>query len=630
MFRHFSLMFAFAIATAGFSQTALPPAQVDASYKVQIAWAVNGAVCPCRVTFKGLPPWLKGSSDGLLMGKPGPEPQDLALFSMTVTDTEKYQAVYQFTIKVMEEAPPQVVRAGGDIKSAAGNSGNNSPSAGKEAPQSPSGKAAQPNANSADAGSGAGGASDSKNAASSNSGSESGDTTKKDAAANGAAAGNEIQPAPTPDAKAAKTKEPWIYFNEPIAAGDNFVRGAAQPGALVELTRCSDGDCNHGRLQVLETTADENGRFAIPLPGAPLQRGEELSLRQFNKGQGSAPFVRKVVPYDRNGEEARAILGYQQAGASAAQHDQNWFFDFYISRPIGGSDDSPSPWRWWGNVRVASYPQQGDVPVATFASSFIQQFGQLKVNQLAQAAEFVTGPEYKLHRWDFSRGRSENTRQQFTLGVFGGIGATGPLDPSSNATVFETPAATSPDRARFVSTFPKAAGSQFIAFVTPDRDSFLRQYFAGIRLTTNYLDTRSHQPLMSAPAIVSFSAGQNEVVTGGRLRGVVFRTEAFYPLPFFSRAQDKKGALAAIYLFGSAQMHGVWGAKNIDPFILKPRPDIAPSDPTVAVVTAASNRDVYRIGIGVDFLHMIMALTHPPTDSSAATTIQKNTSIPSK
>jgi hypothetical protein len=317
----------------------------------------------------------------------------------------------------------------------------------------------------------------------------------------------------------------------------------------------------------------------------------------------------------RSGEEARVIIGYQQAGASAAKSQQNWFFDFYGSRPLklwGDYAEDTSPvTRWWGNVRVASYPQQGDIPVATFASSLTQQFGQLKVNQLAQAAEFLTGLEFRLSKFKFSfLGRSENdTRQRFSLGFMVGGGATGPLDPVSTLSLFEAPVSTSPERARFLAKFPQAAGSQFIGFVSPDRDKFLRQYFAGFRLTTHYANSETRAPLISAPALVSIALGQNEVVTGGRMQGVVMRTEAFYPLPFGNRRDDMRGALAAIYLFGTVQMR-LGGAKNIDPFILKPATNIDGSDPRVAIVTSPSNRDIYRIGFGVDFIHMITTLTH--------------------
>jgi len=151
----------------------------------------------------------------------------------------------------------------------------------------------------------------------------------------------------------------------------------------------------------------------------------------------------------------------------------------------------------------------------------------------------------------------------------------------------------------------------------------------GLRLATTYLDKYARTPLTVAPAMLSVALGQNELVTGGRFHGMVLRTEAFYPLPFFNRSQDKRGALAALYLFGTAQTH-FGRSNNITPLLLKSRPDIAGSDPNVTIVTAPSNRDTYRIGFGIDLVHTIMALTHPNdnTKADAGTAIPPPAQLP--
>jgi hypothetical protein len=95
----------------------------------------------------------------------------------------------------------------------------------------------------------------------------------------------------------------------------------------------------------------------------------------------------------------------------------------------------------------------------------------------------------------------------------------------------------------------------------------------------------------------------------------VLRTEAFYPLPFFNRAQDRRGALAAIYLFGSSQIR-MRRAQNLVPLILNPS-TVSGSDPSVTIRSVPSNRDIYRIGFGIDLVHAIMALTNPPAASSS-------------
>ena len=583
MFRRL-LILGFAMCTVGYCQTPLPAAQAGVAYKAQLGFPVKaGAVYPFKFSYTNLPAWLRSSAEakpdaGRLAGIPGPSDvsDQPVTFMVSITDAQgNHLDPFSFSILVTSGTPEHVVIAGAGVQS--------------QTPAAPSSAAASP------------GATPGPGAA----------APPSSSAASQPAAGS--QPSGAAATSNQANQQPVIVppvLHEPVARGARSIAGTAESFAIVEMMRGHDP-------KVLRTIADPNGHFQINIPAAdsPLHAAEDLEIRQI-KGGNASDFLRKtVVPYYRNGEELRAILGYQQAGASAAKFDQNWFVDFYISRPLSflrkENDTGPSMFRWWGNVRVASFPQQGDIPIATFASNFVQQFGQLRVNQLVQSAEFLTGFEVKLLSGRFPfLGKSEETRQRFTLGLFGGGGATGPLDPASSLRIFETPGPTSPQRPVFDQRFPGIT-SKFIGFASPDRDNFLRQYLVGLKLTTTYMGKESRAPLISAPAMLALALGQNEVVTGGKLQGVVLRTEAFYPLPFFNREQDRKGALAALYLFGTAQMH-LGKSHNFTPLILNPRPDITGSDPNVTIVTSPSNRDIYRIGFGMDLVHAIMSLTHPP------------------
>jgi hypothetical protein len=268
--------------------------------------------------------------------------------------------------------------------------------------------------------------------------------------------------------------------------------------------------------------------------------------------------------------------------------------------------------RWWGNVRVASYPQQISTPVAEFASTFAATIGKLKVNELAQSAEFVTGLEFRLFETNSLFGRSEDTRQRFALALFLGGGATGPLDPKSTLSIFAVPSPSSPQYPSFVKNYPQAAGSTYVGFVSPDRDRFFRTYFGGFRLNTDYLSGRNRAPLNSAPALVAIAVGQNEIVTGGKLSGLVGRIEAFYPLPIGERR-----LLSGIYLFGTAMLR-LTGAKEVTPFILQPAPGTVHGyDPNVAIISKSGTRDIYRIGVGIDLVSAIHSWTAPKGSSPA-------------
>src|SRR4029079_430136 len=88
----------------------------------------------------------------------------------------------------------------------------------------------------------------------------------------------------------------------------------------------------------------------------------------------------------------------------------------------------------------------------------------------------------------------------------------------------------------------------FVGLVPLDRDLFLPQWYAGIRLKTFYCDDRDCATFKNNfPAIFDFMFGQNEAVTGGRLKysvedpndptksirknSYVLRFDAFYPFP---------------------------------------------------------------------------------------------------
>jgi hypothetical protein len=323
--------------------------------------------------------------------------------------------------------------------------------------------------------------------------------------------------------------------------------------------------------------------------------------------------VRCVDQDRRGGEIAEAIVGYQQAGAASANHSQNYFFNLFISRPLPFTRNIDYPCvpksdnarfgpasRWWGNVRVASYPQQIDTPVGKFIGNFSQNVSEVPVNKLAQSAEFVAGYERRIAAFQNGLlGNDEAGRQRFVLSWFVGGGATGPLEPADTLRVFVTPAQTSPQFADFKAKYGAAANSPFIGFVTPDRDKFFRQYSGGFRLTTFYEDV-TQQPYMAAPAMVSFSVGQNEQVTGGIMRGVVGRIEAFYPLVLWG---DRSKRAGIVYLFGTAMMR-LGGVSQTTPFILQPS-DMPGFDPRVAIVADRSNRDMYMFGAGIDLGQLI-------------------------
>ncbi len=297
------------------------------------------------------------------------------------------------------------------------------------------------------------------------------------------------------------------------------------------------------------------------------------------------------------GEFSRAIVGFEQSGASSAPSTQRFFSDLYISVPFPvfrrqHADNEFGPrLRLWGNVRVTTVPQQISTPVAQFATEFVNKVGEIKVNELAQAAEFLAGVDFRLFKSDvllpsFDR----KTQQKFSFSFIAGGGAITPLTPRDTIQVFKV----SPDASARYGDGLK--DKDFVAFVSSDRDRFFRQYYVGIGLRTFYY--QNGEPQQRFPATLDLTYGVNESVTRGRLRGGVIRLEGFYPLPWDTSK--------FIFLFGTALLKPSRSTIS-DPLVLEPAPAGTPvPGPRTAIVTVQqADRDYYRIGVGIDMIGVI-------------------------
>jgi hypothetical protein len=255
-------------------------------------------------------------------------------------------------------------------------------------------------------------------------------------------------------------------------------------------------------------------------------------------------------------------------------------------------------WNIWGDVRIASFPQQISTPVGTFVSNFGTQVSNLPVNQLSQSADFQTGPEFAVHHWDRPGGIER------LLGLVGYVGALGTFQtPSAQMQIFDVPPTSSPQYAGFIKQYPTAAAATYVGFVPPNRERFYRNYGLGLRIST--FDTKSLAP----PATYMISFGQDESITGGHLTSVVGKIDVFYPLPL--SLGSKAGNYQFIYLFGSANLR-LSKPTTIPSFALQnpnaTRTAVQPFDPGLVVITVPTTRDTYRIGVGVDLVNLIQSL----------------------
>jgi hypothetical protein len=157
-------------------------------------------------------------------------------------------------------------------------------------------------------------------------------------------------------------------------------------------------------IQKAKNTANH---FSYTVPSdSPLLPGETIQAcpdAQSGDAQCAAATVQQVT---RLGEDTRLVLGFEQSGAASADSEQKFFFDFYINRPLPrwGDDaqEKPGPFSWWGNVRVAGAPQQ--INSAVSVQAITSAANRLKVNTLAQSAEFLIGLDFRLTMLNISEG----------------------------------------------------------------------------------------------------------------------------------------------------------------------------------------------------------------------------------
>jgi len=324
---------------------------------------------------------------------------------------------------------------------------------------------------------------------------------------------------------------------------------------------------------------------------------------------GTQSVVAELIP--RDDEFHRALLGVEQAGISGGDNQQNVFLDLFISRPIfnghsftecgtRNTDDAcKAPrHRIWGDIRITSVPQ----PKQNLFQSLNGAFGGAVGGSIGQITDFSAGFSFLTgYQLRLFSGSLAGNRYDFS--AIAGGGASAALSPEKNVQIYKIPGSTDPERRQRLekrlkdeAAFdPSRIGTTYtdIAFVTKERDRFLRSYYGGFRFETHYGDVNPSRP--SGMFDVLF--GQDEAVTGGRLQSTVLRLDGFYPLPI------AKGNL--VYLFGTAQL-ALKRSQTKDPLLL-PLADTTQtltSPTTLVVPVPAANRDVFRIGIGVNLFQV--------------------------
>jgi hypothetical protein len=397
----------------------------------------------------------------------------------------------------------------------------------------------------------------------------------------------------------------------------------------------------------IDETSKDYTKYTAPVSHGPTATTGVITLTATLKQAGkdaeaaSAQITLAGLCQTRyGGEVVRATLGFEQVGAAGTPSGQKYSFDFFISRPLPvGSHRYARPVeipangylppitddefyfgpgiRWWGDVRIGSYPQQVNSDLATFTKDFATNVGKVQINRLVQSAEFMTGPEVRIGQFTIARdSATEPVRQRYALMLYGGIGSIGPFPPGDDPAVFAVPdapvgsGAPSAQYNSFHTRYPNVT-SKYIAFAPEDHQQFSKQWNVGFRLYTFYADaTPTSQPLSKAPASVEIGFGRNALVAPGE---TTWHASAYYP---FALGDRTKAETLIIYFFGDVNMRfGQTTAAT--PLFLPPALDannvaIPLTNKDVSIVSVAPNhRDTYRVGVSVDLIRIWNKLSAP-------------------
>jgi hypothetical protein len=363
--------------------------------------------------------------------------------------------------------------------------------------------------------------------------------------------------------------------------------------------------------KLITTTTDKDGFYSVT-----LDKNKTGEAYTFSTEADNYLTKRKVVVTDSDLELdlpiedrpvsllTRAVVGYQQAGASSSDFEQNYFFDLFVSQSLPFrqkiNPDFGERWRTWGAIRVISAPQSGNVTIGSLANGgLVTNISNLKANEAARVFDYLGGIEVRLP-W-FSNTSllpsfDRDTKQKFSLSFIAGGGFATPSVPSQTVRKFKISDQFRADYKKQVGD-GQLDGKDFVAFAQSDRDRFFRQYYAGFRIQTFFFN-RHNVPLQRFPAQLDLQFGINEYVTGGRARGGVLRLDGYFPLPYEN--------LKFINLFGTAMVRPVRSSIKA-PLILEEvtTPETKFDPKTVMLPVSQFNRDYYRVGVGLDFVSFI-------------------------
>ena len=457
-------------------------------------------------------------------------------------------------------------------------------------------------------------------------------------------------------------------------------RKAADEAEVLNLEFCSTPAslAEESKDSVLSKACAEINGVAKQLADARKVREEawkdvqtrKIALRQ--QAQALAVIPLTGAPNHWKYPLTRGVVGLDMSAVSSQTVKQAYFVDFDLLAPIrffGYNEDAlENRWWFWLNPRITSLPQATNFSALSTideSGSFFSNFSsQAKTSDIAQGFDVNGGLEFAFLKprdgipwW----GEYVNAQARLGASLIVGAGISTPFSvdntdvPSqvnqSICDAFKAPAgATVSGPSGLVCTFPSGSTNPvvvapnpafdptnpmspatvqdpFLSLFTPERSRFFRRYYAGLRFKTYFFSPdvkgdcnpkrkQCDAPYDIFPGIIDVSVGQDEAVTAGRLKGVLFRVEGVYPLPF----------VPGLHIFGSiySSFKGDHPDFPLNSFTVNTPAEGARNDlNTFRFGLPPLNRDYFRVGIGIDLIQVFKRNKGgQPTTNTAATPSQ--------
>lgn len=300
-------------------------------------------------------------------------------------------------------------------------------------------------------------------------------------------------------------------------------------------------------------------------------------------------------------EEFQLVGGLEQSGLSSLSQNTGGFLSVFTRAPVNSWNT-----RLWLRARILSSPRQSTDNIFSVFSDPTGQLQKVDFTKVGAAIDYVVGVEYQPRRLITENG-------QYSVSFIGGAGATTPFSSEDVVLRFAIPAGGTRDCATFLLKYPQltpgtgancvAPPIQFIALTNQDRSNFLLKWGLGVRTITRFCRTKQNngdcqEDDPNERGVVDLTLGQDQAITGGIARHMVLKVDGVHPLPI--------GDAKLLYLFGSVAMrfsHNV----NQDPLILTAADATqapVPSASTALLPLRQSDRDFYRIGLGLNLSYI--------------------------